>query len=142
MNTSSRSKSGLFLMELIIVVVFFAICAAICMKVFAQAKKYNDTGYQLNNATVLCQNCAECFRAYDGNVIKTADKLGAAESSAEKAVFYYGSDFKSVSSVKKAYYSMTLTRTLANGTYTAVINVCKKDGSSIQKITCAAVKGA
>jgi hypothetical protein len=36
---SSSSRSGLFLIEMVLVILFFSICAAVCMRVFAAARQ-------------------------------------------------------------------------------------------------------
>ena len=67
-----KSKSALFLMELIIVIFFFALTSAVCLQVFVKA---HDTAYatkSLNNATLWANNACECFYEYgsDPDTIK------------------------------------------------------------------------
>jgi len=69
-NTTKRSKSGLFLMELIILICFFAIAAVICMQLFATAHTLNRRSVGIQMAVLHAQNAAESFRA--GNYIHSA----------------------------------------------------------------------
>lgn len=73
---NKRSKSVLFLMELILIIFFFSICSSICLKVFASAKTMSDYSDNLNNACVLAQDGAECYKAYNGDLSKVAEELG------------------------------------------------------------------
>lgn len=73
---NKRSKSVLFLMELILIIFFFSICSSICLKVFASAKTVSDYSDNLNNASVLAQDGAECYKAYNGDLSKVAKELG------------------------------------------------------------------
>ncbi|MDO4582436.1 MAG: hypothetical protein Q4B96_07650 [Bacillota bacterium] len=61
------SKNGLFLMELLLAVTFFCICAAVCMQVFVTAKQQSDDSYALANASQLCAAAAEAYKGYGGD---------------------------------------------------------------------------
>lgn len=66
MNNSS-SKTGLFLMELIIAVLFFAISGAICVRLFVQSHLISKDSVELNYGVEWCQNVAEAFYGCEGN---------------------------------------------------------------------------
>ena len=121
---TTRSKSGLFLMELIIVILFFSICAAVCMKIFALAKTENDKSYNLNNASVKAESCAECYKAYDADLDLTAKQL---KGSADKntVVVYYDDKWCETSDKDKAVYTLTLVSTENNDINKADISVDK-----------------
>lgn len=70
-----NSKSGLFLMEMIIVILFFSICAAICVNVFAKARVTADSGRALNSAAIRSANIAETYKAAGGDLGRTAELL-------------------------------------------------------------------
>lgn len=61
------SKSGLFLIELIIAIVFFAFSSAICVQLFAKAHVLSGKSSDLNAAVVQAQNAAELFSASRGS---------------------------------------------------------------------------
>lgn len=61
----NSSKSQLFLMEFICVVMFFALCAALCIHVFVQADRISKEGRQLNEALLLAQSVAETIKNMD-----------------------------------------------------------------------------
>ncbi len=56
-----KSKSALFLMELIIVILFFALTSAVCMQVFVKAHLIAEDTGSMNQAILAANNAAECF---------------------------------------------------------------------------------
>ena len=70
-----NSKSGLFLMEMIIVILFFSICSAICISVFAKARTTADHSNDLNNAVVRAISAGEVYKAAAGNLPETQKLL-------------------------------------------------------------------
>lgn len=55
----SHSKSGLFLLELLLTILIFSVCAGVCVLVFAQSASFAAESRDLNNAVILAQNAAE-----------------------------------------------------------------------------------
>jgi Type II secretory pathway, pseudopilin PulG len=70
-------RSGLFLIEIVIVILFFAVSAAVCMRIFAAAKITSDRAQKLDNAVQIAQNAAEFYKNSGGDLDVTATKLGA-----------------------------------------------------------------
>ncbi len=63
MIRNNYSKSQIFLLEFIIVVLFFGICSTICISVFMKADSISKESSRDVNAMVIAQNAAECFKA-------------------------------------------------------------------------------
>jgi len=76
MKTRSASGSGMFLIELMLGIMIFAIAAAVCLKVFVTANDISTDSTELNRAVIAAQNSAECFKATGGDLAKTAGLLG------------------------------------------------------------------
>lgn len=57
------SKSALFLMELIISILFFALASTVCIQLFAKSHTLGQTTKEDSHALVICQNYAELFNA-------------------------------------------------------------------------------
>lgn len=85
MNNNAR-KTGLFLMELIIAILFFSLAAAICIQLFVKSHMISERSIALNHSILLAQNTAEIFYATNGNPEKMASLLGCGESSDTAAV--------------------------------------------------------
>lgn len=68
MKNKSSSKSGLFLMELILSILFFSLSGAICVQLFVKSHLISQESVDLNHAVEWCQNIAEIFYGCNGNV--------------------------------------------------------------------------
>lgn len=85
-----RSRSTLFLMELIIAICFFAITSAVCAQVFAKAHLVSQKTTDLNHAIAQAQSMAEAFRACDGDITETASLFpgGLLEENRQLTIYY------------------------------------------------------
>lgn len=72
-----RSKSGLFLMELIIAIAFFAIASAVCIQLFAAAHTMRARSFGLQMAVASAQGAAEAFKV-TGDLYEMSGLLEAA----------------------------------------------------------------
>jgi len=72
----NRSKSGLFLIELIIAVGFFALASAVCIQLFAAAHSLRTRSFGLQMAVVSAQSAAESFKATGANAHRMGELLG------------------------------------------------------------------
>ena len=68
MQTKNSSKSGIFLMELILSILSFSIAAAVCVKLFVTAHRLSDQSVNLNHAVAMAESIAEAFYGCNGNV--------------------------------------------------------------------------
>lgn len=67
------SRSGLFLLELIIAITFFAVSGAVCVKIFAGAHIISQQSHNLNMAINYAQSAAECYKYANGDIAVLAD---------------------------------------------------------------------
>ena len=72
----THSKTPLFLMELIIMLLVFSVSAAICLRVFTGAKKIADESRRLDAAVMMAQTAAEYWKSTHGDMDKTAEMMG------------------------------------------------------------------
>lgn len=73
MKTSSSSRSGLFLMELIISILFFSLAGAVCVKLFVNSHIISQNSVELNHALEWSQNVAEVFYGCNGDFNEMTD---------------------------------------------------------------------
>ena len=71
----TRSKTPLFLMELIIMLLVFSISAAVCLQVFSGAKKISEESRKLDAAVIQAQTIAECWKASHGDLKETTEMM-------------------------------------------------------------------
>jgi len=63
MSKKNHAKSELFLMEFIVVILFFSISTAICISAFVEANHMSEESRLLNGAMTLAQSTAEEIKA-------------------------------------------------------------------------------
>jgi len=74
---TQRSKSTLFLIEQLIVIAVFAICAAACISILTAAYFYTKDSAAASNAIVKAESGAEIFKASGGDLSVVAEMLDA-----------------------------------------------------------------
>lgn len=62
------SKTGLFLMELMMAILFFCLASAVCVQMFVKGHLLSNESVDLNHAVVRCESLAEAFYSCDGNL--------------------------------------------------------------------------
>ena len=97
------SKSGLFLMELMIAILFFSLASAICIRLFAWAHLTSVSSSELSMATVTAQTAAECFKSADGSAEKLTQLLDGAQPAGNGVAVYYDRDWAPASESLAAY---------------------------------------
>lgn len=68
MNRYSKSKTSLFLMELIITILLFSVCGAVCMKLYAASNALSIKTRELNSSVSCAQGFVEVMRGTDGSM--------------------------------------------------------------------------
>lgn len=102
-------KSQMFLMEFIVVVLFFSICVTICFSGFVKANAISRDGKALNHAIILAQSAAECIKASDyANIDKNLDEFIYPQAEADD-------------------YTLEITKGVEQQMLRAEIRVCVKD---------------
>ena len=89
---NNRSRSTLFLIEQLIVIAVFAICAVACVSILATAFFYAGDSNAAGNALIAAESGAEIFKATGGDFGAVADMLGGAaegSGSSGSVVVYY-----------------------------------------------------
>jgi hypothetical protein len=76
MNRNSSSKTGLFLMELIIAILFFSLAGAVCIQLFVRSHVISRDSVILNHCILQVQNTAETFYGCNGDLDQMAELLG------------------------------------------------------------------
>ncbi len=64
----TKSKTALFLMELIITILLFSVCSAVCVQLFVRSYTLSKQTKELNHAVIWAQGYAELLRGGDGSL--------------------------------------------------------------------------
>lgn len=67
-----KNKTSLLLMEQLVMVLIFALAAALCLSVFVKADQISRETVRRDEAVLLAQNAAEVLKATSGDVDRAA----------------------------------------------------------------------
>ncbi|MBD5114535.1 MAG: hypothetical protein HDT46_04930 [Ruminococcaceae bacterium] len=95
-----KGKTGLFLMELMISLLIFAVCACVCAAIIAKASSSISESRDMSNALILSQNKAELIKSGKYNDNDTE---------------YYNADLKSVEKENAVYSAVSAVSSKDNG---------------------------
>ena len=73
-----KNKTPLVLMELVIMLLVFAVAAGLCLRAFAGAERISRTGAEDDRAIAAAQNGAELTKFYAGDLETAAAERGGA----------------------------------------------------------------
>jgi len=136
---TQRSKSTLFLIEQLIVIAVFAICAAACISILTASFFYATDSQSAGNAILKAETAAELYKATGGDVYIIAGFLGGVVESgrdghtgAVHASVYYNQSWQ-ISNAATASYVLRIS---ATRTLYAPLGILLESGDIIvEKIT-------
>jgi len=135
MHRRKASKSTLFLMELVLVILLFAFCAAICMGLFGASQKMTDDSDALNHAVAISRTAAGCYKAADGELACMLQLMDVPEEAVvqdEAVRIYYDTDWKPAPVSDAAFYlQITLFSDTDASLQEAELAVCHMDRTVI-----------
>ena len=108
---NQRSRSTLFLIEQLIVVAVFAICAAACVKILASAFLTARESKDVSGAVLIAQSAVESYKSVAGDIGKVAQLLGGTSENVGNGIaltVYYDKQWQ-VCGKDDANYIMRLT---------------------------------
>ena len=97
-----RSKSPLALMEQVIMVLVFALAAALCLQVFVLSDQMSEKNRDTDRAVLLAQNTAEMIKAC-GGVEEAAEAVGGTIRQTMWSSYYY-EDLTPAPDAESGYY--------------------------------------
>ena len=98
MNKRGGSGSGIFLMEMMVVVFFFMLCASTCILAFAKSDRMSRLAWERDHAVSAAQSVAEVW------------KLSEEQQEGEQSL-YWNADWEETENQSEAVYTGSLTET-------------------------------
>ena len=132
-KVDAKSKSGLFLMELIIAICFFSVASAVCARLFVTAHSLSKNTVNINTAVRHCRNIAEIYTATGGDIsevtaILEEDPCYLVTTSGKDITLLFDSSWTPVTDPEAAF-CIRLTDTPAAAGEIAVLSVCVLEAS-------------
>lgn len=132
-NRIRSSRSGLFLIELIIVILFFALGSAICIQVFARAHLTNQAARDLTFASEQAASAASLLKGTDGSLEAIQEYYPLAEASGEDLFLYYDGN-RQPCSRQDAAYTLLIHTTRSGHQNIAHITVSAHDDQTLYEL--------
>ncbi len=118
------SKTKLFLLEMVIILLFFAFAGAVCMNLFAKAKMISEQSTDLTQAMLQAQAAAEAVKTTGGDERELEKLIGGAPDEAGLIV-YYDREWNPVKEKANSVYAMKIELGREAGTLDSSISVDK-----------------
>ena len=132
---NGHSRSTLFLMEQLVVILVFAVCSAVCVTIFVESYQTERRALDKNYALLAAGSGAECYKASGGDARKAAERLsGFAVFAGEAAAVYYDEDWNPCGEAGASF----VLRFTPGAPLRAEITVGKADGEELVALTVAA----
>ncbi len=138
-----RSRAPLALMEQMVMLLVFALAAALCLQAFVRSEAMSRESEARDRAAVQCQNAAEAVRHAGGDLEKAAETLGIARDQEEPALSaYYSGDWSPCGAQDWAYrLTVRPVESGVRGLGKASVRVSAADGSAVFELEIAWQEG-
>ena len=108
-HRKQTNRSGLFLLELVIAILFFSLAAAVCVRLFVKSRMISRDAQELNRALNLTTTAAEVFRSdTDMELYLKESELSYQKDSDGSSFFVYYNEDWSNCEAEDAVYCLTI----------------------------------
>lgn len=111
----TTSKSSMFLLELVLVILFFSIASTVCIEMFVKSYTISNNSTHINKSVQIAENLAETFKSQTSLI-----------SYSYTDTYYFSSDAEEVDEENCTYIAI-VNYSSSNNTNTADINVYVDD---------------
>ena len=131
MSIRNSSKSSLFLMELIIAIVFFALASSVCLQLFVKSHLLSARTKELNTAVNLCTSAAEFIRQCEGSGEILQELMPQLTVSQEDSLLAYYDEKFQVCSQENADYLLKILLDTGETMVSAQVSLTAEDSKEI-----------
>lgn len=103
MPSLRSSRSSLFLMELIIVILFFSIGSAVCIQAFVKAHLLSQSARDLSFASSTVSSAASTLQYTDGSPEEVEVYFPSLQQDGESLIVYYNAHYDACEQADAAY---------------------------------------
>lgn len=131
-STYEKSKTSVVLMEIIISIFLFMIVSSVCIQLFVQSYKINETSTDLQNSSVIASEVADLLILNDGDIFEVSEMFENAVVSGNTMEIYYDDSF-AICNKDDSLYTLTIN---GDGEKLQTFNIdMLKDGQSVYNIS-------
>lgn len=128
-KNTTHSKSGLFLMEMIFVLLFLGLTCAICVKLFAASYTARQSAREKNHIQELTVSAGEILEGTDGTADSFLALLPDGALDGSQLQYYFDRNWQSTS-YGEAFYAMTIGLSVTDTTKSADISFHRLSGAN------------
>lgn len=99
-----RTKSSMFLMEIIINILLFSVLCVCSLQFFIKAYQLSENTTTLHHAVTACSNVASLYEAGNGDIDTLLGAYPYAISTNEQIIIYYDENYNDCQKDDRAYY--------------------------------------
>jgi len=141
MKNRTSSRTGLFLMELILAVLLFSLSSVLCIQMFMKSHTLSKSSVELNHSILWAQNISETFYGCNGNASAMSELLENCNyemhpDQKECLTMYFDENYTPVAILSdnqagKSYYQLTALITPENDSLiNCYIEISKSDSKN------------
>lgn len=136
MKRQKSSGSSLFLMEIIVNILLFAILLCVCLQFFARSHKLTQTTTSLERAVTVCSNVASIYENGNGNLDCIALEYPNCVSFDDHMVIYLDENMLECDSHNNEYtLEVAFVDADLNSNLKKITIQCQKDSETLYEIT-------
>lgn len=132
MTRKNSSGTGMFMMEMMMVIFCFILCASTCILVFVKSNQMSRYAKDTNQGVLAAESIAEVWKAEGGEGLARrlyAIPSGGAKAGAGLYRMYWDQDWKVTAEAEDAAYQAELTWTETDGLASGTIHVADIAGT-------------
>ena len=142
MKKNKNANSSMFLLELIIAILFFSICSAICVQLFVSSHLLSKDASTLDMAVNQATSAAETIKNSSDSTAALSSVFPTIELTADQLTLYYNATW-SACKKERATYCMTIDISNAESMETGNIKVFELEtNTSLYSLVVKHYKGA
>ena len=123
----ANTKSGLFLTELILSLLFFALAGTAYIQMFSKVHTLRINAKELNNAITITQNISDSFYSVNGDTDSFKALFPCFVNSDNSLVFYFDENGNSQDKDNASYNALLTSKDTEDNMIKATLNVYVKD---------------
>jgi len=120
------TRSGLFMIELLIAVGVFTLCAAVCVGLFGRSEVMSRESADLTRMTAEARNVVECWKASGGDFERAAELCGGTVEQ-DTLVIGFDKNWEQTGSASDAVFFAMMEPVAADGYAAATLRVVRRE---------------
>lgn len=125
-----RSKAPLAMMEQMVMILVFALAAALCLQAFVKSDQLSRRSEARDRAAVLCQSAAEVIRASGGDFQQAAELLGTSQYTEDTLMIDYDQNWAAAEDVMRYTLGVSRVDSGVSGLGTAAVWLRDEDAET------------